>query len=314
MASIVRSSGVEWAGFIGRDLGNVTLISELGRGVMGVVFVGYQKTLRRQVAVKVLVKAKAQASGELASDLFRDEGEMVAVLSHPNIIPIFEMGEADDCFYQVMQLVDGIDLRSTMRRLSKHPIPSKRLIPLSETIDFMMQVLDALGYAHEEGVIHQDIKPANILIENRSKRPLVADFGIARALSGEYKSEGLVVGTPLYMSPEQVNGKVTDGRTDIYSAGVILFEMVVGSLPVRPEEKTTQILLRKKNAPDTFFTAKPREMSPAISAELERVILKAVAPNLEWRYRDCRAFIDDLKKVRDLQSGRPLPGRAGASL
>jgi eukaryotic-like serine/threonine-protein kinase len=303
---------VEWSAFIGRDLGNVTLINELGRGVMGVVFVGYQKTLRRQVAVKVLVKAPG--SGELASELFRDEGEMVAVLSHPNIIPIFEMGETEDCYYQVMQLVDGIDLRTTIRRLVKHPIPSKRLIPLLEMLDFMIQVLDALGYAHEEGVIHQDIKPANILIENRGKRPLVADFGIARALSGEYKSEGLVVGTPLYMSPEQVAGKVTDGRADIYSAGVILFEMAAGSLPVRPEEKTTKILMRKKNAPDTFFTAKPHEVSPRISADLEKVIMKAIAPAAEWRYRDCRSFIEDLKKIRDLQHDKTASGRQGASL
>lgn len=312
MGSIVKSSGVEWSAFIGRDLGNVTLINELGRGVMGVVFVGYQKTLRRQVAVKVLVKASG--SGELASDLFRDEGEMVAVLSHPNIIPIFEMGEAEDCYYQVMQLVDGIDLRTTIRRLAKHPIPAKRLIPLPETLDFMIQVLDALGYAHEEGVIHQDIKPANILIENRGKRPLVADFGIARALAGEYKSEGLVVGTPLYMSPEQVAGKVTDGRADIYSAGVILFEMAAGSLPVRPEEKTTQILMRKKNAPDTFFTAKPSEVSPLITADLERVIMKAIAPAAEWRYRDCSSFIEDLKKIRELHHGKAASGRQGASL
>jgi serine/threonine-protein kinase len=312
VGSIVKSSSVEWSAFIGRDLGNVTLINELGRGVMGVVFVGYQKTLRRQVAVKVLVKAPG--SGELASELFRDEGEMVAVLSHPNIIPIFEMGETEDCYYQVMQLVDGIDLRTTIRRLAKHPIPAKRLIPLPETLDFMIQVLDALGYAHEEGVIHQDIKPANILIENRGKRPLVADFGIARALSGEYKSEGLVVGTPLYMSPEQVAGKVTDGRADIYSAGVILFEMAAGSLPVRPEEKTTQILMRKKNAPDTFFTAKPHEVSPLIPADLERVIMKAIAPAAEWRYRDCRSFIEDLKKIRELQHDKAASGRQGVSL
>jgi eukaryotic-like serine/threonine-protein kinase len=312
MGMIVKSSGVDWSAFVGRDLGGVTLIRELGRGVMGVVFVGYQKTLRRQVAVKVLVKSPG--SGELASELFRDEGEMVAVLSHPNIIPIFEMGEAQDCYYQVMQLVDGIDLRTTLRRLAKHPIPAKRLLPISETIDFMMQVLDALGYAHEEGVIHQDIKPANILIENRGKRPLVADFGIARALAGEYKSEGLVVGTPLYMSPEQVAGKVTDGRADIYSAGVILFEMAAGSLPVRPEEKTDKILMRKKNVPDTFFTAKPHEVSPLITFELEKIIMKAIAPAAEWRYRDCQSFIGDLKKIRELHDDKAGAGRQGASL
>ncbi len=296
MGSIIGSSSVEWSAYLGRELGNVTIIRELGRGVMGVVFVGYQKTLKRQVAVKVL--AKAAGAGELASDLFRDEGEMVAVLAHPNIIPIFEMGEADDCFFQVMQLVDGIDLRTTIRRLSKHPIPSRRLMQVSEVIDLMVPILDALGYAHEEGVIHQDIKPANILVESRGGRPLVADFGIARALAGEYKSEGLVVGTPLYMSPEQVAGKVTDGRADIYSAGVILFELCAGSLPVRPAERAEEILTRKKNVPDTFFTAKPGQVSSRVDADLERIIVKAISPSAEWRYRACEDFIDDLKEYR----------------
>jgi serine/threonine protein kinase len=296
MGSLLKSSGVDWSTFVGRDLGNVTLIRELGRGVMGVVFVGYQKTLRRQVAVKIL--AKAAGSQELTKALFRDEGEIVAVLSHPNLIPIFEMGEADDCYYQVMQLVDGVDLRTTLKRVAKHPLPSKRLIPRPETLDIIMQVLDALGYAHEEGVIHQDIKPANIIIENRSKRPMVADFGIARALDGEYKSQGLVVGTPLYMSPEQVAGKTTDGRSDIYSAGVILFEMTAGALPTRLDEKADQVLARKKNAPDTFFTAKPGQASPFVDSEIERIIMKATASTPECRYSDCKAFIEDLRKYR----------------
>ncbi len=302
MGAIVDSSGVDWTSYFGRELGTVTLIKELGRGVMGVVFVGYQKTLKRQVAVKVLVKATG--SGELSSALFRDEGEMVAVLAHPNIIPIFEMGETTDCFYQVMQLIDGSDLRTTLRQLSRHPIPAKRILPISETVDMMIQILDALGYAHEEGVIHQDMKPANILIENRNSRPLVADFGIARALAGEYKSEGLVVGTPLYMSPEQAAGKITDGRSDIYSAGVILFEMSAGRLPVRPGEKADQILLRKKNAPETFFTEKPCGVLPGLDTEMERIILKAMAPRADQRYQSCGDFSDELKRY-SASRGKP---------
>ena len=297
MGIVIGSSSVDWNSFVGRELGNVTLIRELGRGVMGVVFVGYQKSLRRQVAVKVL--AKAADSPELSSALFRDEGEMVAVLAHPNIIPIFEMGEADNCFFQVMQLVDGTDLRSIIRSFARHPLPRKRLMPLSEAIGYMVQILDALQYAHEEGVIHQDIKPANILVEKRNKRPLVADFGIARALAGEYKSEGLVVGTPLYMAPEQVTGTVTDGRSDLYSAGVILFEMAAGSLPVRSSERAEQILIRKKTAPDTFFTAKPSEVSSRVDARLEGIILKATLPAAEWRYASCKGFADDLRNYAD---------------
>jgi serine/threonine-protein kinase len=296
MGSIIQSSGFNWNEFIGREIGNVTLIRELGRGVMGVVFVAFQKSLKRQVAVKVL--AKNRETMQLASELFRDEGEVVAVLSHPNIIPIFEMGETDDCYFQVMQLVDGIDLRSTMKRVSKHPVPSKRLIPLDEGIDIIIQVADALGYAHEEGVVHQDIKPANILIENRTRRPLVADFGIARAFAGEYKSDGLVVGSPLYMAPEQAMGKVTDGRADIYSLGVMLFEIAAGSLPIRLEDKVERILERKKYAPDTFFIKLPSQVSSHIDSSLEKIIMKATAAIVEQRYQTCAALCDDLKRFQ----------------
>jgi len=297
MGSIIQSSGINWDSYIGRELGNVTLIRELGRGVMGVVFVAFQKTLKRQVAVKVLAKNRETTEG-LASQLFRDEGEVVAVLSHPNIIPIFEMGETDECYFQVMQLVDGVDLRSTIRRLSKHPLPSKRFMPLDEAIEIIIQIADALGYAHEEGVVHQDVKPANILIESRSQRPLVADFGIARAFEGEYKSEGLVVGSPLYMAPEQAMGKRTDGRADIYSVGVMLFELAAGLLPIRQEDKVDRILDRKKFTPDTFFTKVPSQVSSRISPQLEKIIMKATASLVEQRYQECGALCDDLKRIR----------------
>jgi eukaryotic-like serine/threonine-protein kinase len=297
MGSIIKSSDVNWNSFIGRELGNVTLIRELGRGVMGVVFVAFQKTLKRQVAVKVLSKNRENLS--LAGELFRDEGEIVAGLAHPNIIPIFEMGETDDCYFQVMQLVDGIDLRSTVKRLSKHPIPAKRQMPLDEAIDIIMHVADALGYAHEEGVVHQDIKPANILIDNRTRRPLVADFGIARALMGEYKSEGLIVGSPLYMAPEQALGKLTDGRADIYSLGVMLFEMASGNLPIRHDDSVDRMLERKKYAPDTFFTKLPSQTSPRIDAFLEKIIMRATAPLVGQRYQDCAGLCSDLEQLRE---------------
>jgi eukaryotic-like serine/threonine-protein kinase len=295
MGSIIKSSDVNWNSFIGRELGNVTLIRELGRGVMGVVFVAFQKTLKRQVAVKVLSKNRENLN--LAGELFRDEGEIVAGLAHPNIIPIFEMGETDDCYFQVMQLVDGIDLRSTIKRLAKHPIISKRLMPLDEAINIIIQVADALGYAHEEGVVHQDIKPANILIDNRTRRPLVADFGIARALMGEYKSDGLIVGSPLYMAPEQALGKVTDGRADIYSLGVMLFEMACGNLPIRHDDNVDHMLERKKYAPDTFFTKLPSHASPRIDASLEKIIMRATAPLVGQRYQDCAGLSGDLEQL-----------------
>ncbi len=179
--------------------------------------------------------------------------------------------ETGDFFFQIMQLIAGNDLRTLIGRARKHPVPTKRILPFSETIHYLCQVLDALDYAHDEGVFHQDIKPANILIDDRFKRPIVADFGIARTIWAEYSASSSLFGTPLYISPEQAARSETDGRTDMYAVGVILMEMVAGLLPVR-SESPADMVQRKKNDPDSFFTARPSELNPAIDRELESII------------------------------------------
>jgi serine/threonine-protein kinase len=199
------------------------------------------------------------------------------------------MGETTDFFFQVMQLVVGHDLRTIIGKARKHPVPTKRILPVPETIKYICQVLDALGYAHEEGVFHQDIKPANILVDDRFKRPLVADFGIARTIWAEYSSTQMVVGTPLYMSPEQASRAEVDGRTDIYSVGVMLMEMTAGFLPTH-KEPLADMVKRKKTEPDTFFTARPSEINPLINSELEAVIFKAIAAHPDNRFVDCHEF------------------------
>ncbi len=277
--------------FIGKDFGSTTILSEIGRGAMGVVFLGFQKTLKRRVAVKML--PKAQKGAHDPAGLFRDEAETVAVLSHPNIVPVYDMGETDDCYYLVMQCIEGENLRTIIKRRLNHPVPSKRVLPQSETIAVAGAMLDALGYAHDEGIIHQDVKPANIIIDDRNHRPYLTDFGVARVLAAEYRSEGSVVGSALYMSPEQSRGLDTDGRSDIYSLGVILFEMAAGTLPLAPENPG-DILICKQEQPDNFFTRTPRQVAPQISGQLEQVILKATAPDRDRRYADCRSFRTDL--------------------
>ncbi|MBN2038066.1 MAG: serine/threonine protein kinase [Chitinispirillaceae bacterium] len=280
------------ADYIGKEFGNVTIVKEIGRGAMGIVLLGFQKSLKRQVAVKILPKALRSSTSSL--DLFRDEGETVAVLSHPNIIPIFEMGETETCYFQVMQYVEGENLRTIIKSRLNHPLPSKRLLPLHQTASIICDVLDALGYAHEEGVVHQDVKPSNIIIDRRRSRPFIMDFGIARVLIAEYKSEGKVVGSPLYMSPEQANGYDTDGRSDIYSLGIILFEMMIGNLPTGPGT-ATEILMCKQSEPERFFAKTPRQALPTMNERLEQIILKATAPQPEQRYQDCRSFLIDLE-------------------
>src|SRR5271157_2598652 len=144
---------IDPAKLIGRQFGTVVIIKELGRGTMGIVFLGFQKSLKRQVAVKVL--SKSGEASESARQKFRDEAETIAALSHPNIIPIFEMGEEDEFYFQVMQLISGSDLHHILENQRKHPVPSKRVLPLTETLEIVAQVLDGLGYAHEEGIVHQ---------------------------------------------------------------------------------------------------------------------------------------------------------------
>jgi serine/threonine-protein kinase len=273
--------------FIGATIGTVTLVKLLGQGAMGAVFIGYQATLKRQVAVKILPKSLASSTN--AQQMFRDEAETVGILNHPNIVPVYEMGETSDFFFQVMQLVVGHDLRTIIAKHRKHPVPTKRIIPAPETISYICQILDALGYAHEEGVFHQDIKPANILVDDRFKRALVADFGIARTLWAEYSSKPMLVGTPVYMSPEQAACATIDGRTDIYSVGVMLMEMTAGILPMH-KESVAELIKRKRTEPDTFFTARPSEINPSINADLEGLIFKAIAADPKNRFVDCLEF------------------------
>lgn len=297
-------SRYDYTNAIGRAFGNFMVVRELGRGAMGAVFVGYQKTLKRQVAVKLLPKALARS--EVARQQFRDEAETIAILSHPNIITIFESGEDDEYFYQVMQLVDGQDLAQILGKLRRHPVPARRILPLHHALRIVGEVLDGLEFAHEEGVIHQDLKPANILVEDRSGRALIADFGIAKTRQIEYAARGLVVGTPQYFSPEQAAAEETDRRTDIYSVGVILFELLVGVLPIR-DEGNREMIIRKIREPESLFLRRPMECSPWIDEALEGIILKATAADRNRRFTSCRAFSQALQRWSASQQQRAAP-------
>ncbi len=285
-------NSIDFNTFIGKEIGNVTILKELGRGNRGVVFIAFQKSLKRQVAVKVLPKRRSTT--DIERQQFRDEAEIIAVLSHPNIISIFEMGEEEEFYFQVMQLIKGKDLNKIINNRMRNPLQEKNLLPIDESITIATQVLDGMGYAHEEEVIHQDMKPANILIEERTNRALISDFGIAKTQQVEQiKMKNVIFGSPLYLSPEQAAGKETDHRTDIYSLGVLLFKMLAGFLPYR-KESIKKLILRKIYEPDTFFLSTPSETSPIINLDMENIILKAMHPDPDNRYQDCFQFRDDL--------------------
>jgi serine/threonine-protein kinase len=245
------------------------------------------------VALKVLPKALIR--DPLAAQLFMQEAETSAILSHPNIISIFEVGETGELFFMVMQLIRGMPLSTLLERVRKHPVPSRRVLPLRETFRIMSQLMDGLGYAHEEEVVHRDIKPANILLEAKTKRVLISDFGIAKELRGEDLDRGKALGTPLYMAPEQAAGKEVDGRADIYALGVMLFEMAAGYLPIY-QEPHPKLRQRKLTEPLGLFCKHPSEVHPRVDTRLEEIILRAMAFNPEDRYPTCHDFAIDLNE------------------
>jgi serine/threonine-protein kinase len=278
---------------IGQQVGTSVLLRKLDQGSMSVVFVAYQKTLKRQIAVKILPKVFLTPK---ISELFQQEAQSAAFLSHPFIIPVYEVGETDDFLFFTMQLVRGASLSNYIRRSRKNVVPSKRMMPLKESLKIIINVLDALDYANGLGIIHRDIKPGNILIEDHSNRPLITDFGVARSYESSGADSRVMVGTPTYMAPEQILSGVVDSSADVYAAGVMLFEMICGRLPYPPYDTALKLLKIKLRLQDRIFMKKPSEINPAAKPALDDIVLQAVAYNKNRRYATCREFGQDLEK------------------
>ncbi len=277
---------------VGKQIGSATILSELGRGSMAIVFVAFQKTLKRKIALKILPKCLMTKT---AAERFQQEAEAAAILSHPNILPIYEVGEADDFLYMNMQMIQGKDLSQFIKNARKHPVASKRTIPLGASLKIIIQVLEALDYAHTQGIIHRDIKPANILIEKHSKRPLISDFGTAKILKGDDIGEDMIQGTPLYMAPEQISSSHVDNRADIYAVGTMLFQMIVPKLPMRQYDSLVTLLRHKHENKIGIFEKKPSEINPSLNKNMDKIILKALAYNPAHRYSSCKDFIKAVK-------------------
>lgn len=276
---------------IGKDISGVTVLSLLGHGASGLVYMAFQRSLKRKIALKVIPKENCRADTLVQ---IRDEAETVAVLNHPNIVTVFDVGETEDFLYIKMQLIEGDSLKAVISRHLRHPVPSRRLIPVHDTLSIISSVLDALDYAHKEDIVHQDVKPGNILIETSTGRPFLVDFGIARTFVSEDNSK-VVRGTPLYIAPEQARGEVTDARADIYSAGVVLWECLAGTLPVPPLSPVKLVGL-KAHKPESFFLSTPSRHNPRIDLELEQIILQASNPVQEMRYKSCLHFCRSIKQ------------------
>ena len=293
--------------YIGLHVGTSTILRELGRGSMAIVFEAYQQSLKRKIAVKILPK-KMMTPNSAAR--FQQEAEAAAVLSHPNIIPIYEVGETADFLFMSMQRIHGKDLLYFVKKAKKNIIPTKRVLPLTASLHIVINVLEALEYAHRQGVVHRDIKPPNILIEDQTKRPLVSDFGTARFMKGEELGEEYILGTPLYMAPEQIAQTNVDGRADIYAVGVMLFQMLVEKLPMPKYPSMVSLLKHKQKQKVGIFLKRPSELNPVLNAFFDRIIGKALRYEPDERFQTCAEFIKAIKAYRRryLKVAKPAGG------
>ena len=278
---------------IGQKVGSSTLLKEIARGSMGAVFLGYQSSLKRQIAVKVLPKSIVTPRN---AKIFQQEAELAAILSHPNIIPVYEVGDAGDFLFLAMQLVKGKTLSYHIKKTHKNVLPSKRILPLNITLNIVISVLNALDYAHRQSIIHRDVKPGNILVEGHSIRPIIVDFGLAQIIRRSDETDSMIVGTPLYMAPEQILKPEVDGRADIYAAATMLLEMMTPP-PLFPGiSSAAEIIKAKVEKKDKLFVKKPSERNPKLNKEMDRILSKALAFDPESRYATCLEFSEDLER------------------
>ncbi len=249
---------------------------------MAAVYKAYQPAMQRFVAVKVLPRHMS-SSGEFTLR-FQREARLVAQLQHPHVLPVFDYGESDGYPYIVMPFIVGGTLADILR---------KQRVSLAEARRIISQVGDALSYAHGRGMIHRDIKPSNILIDERGNC-LLTDFGLARMVEADdrFTTSGRIMGTPAYMSPEQGLGSETDPRSDLYSLGIILYEMLTGRLPYTAE---TPIAIVYKHVNDPLPSA--RKFNPSLSEAVELVLLQSMAKNPEERFQTADAFVQAVQGV-----------------
>lgn len=291
---------VELHHLIGMEVGTSTILRELARGGSAAVFVAFQRTLKRQIAIKILPKSLLTPE---TAERFQMEAEAAAILSHPNIIPIYEVGETGDFLFIAMQLIQGQSLSQQIKAARKHVLPSRRYIPVEMTVTIMAQVLDGLDYAHHQDIIHRDIKPGNILMESRSNRPIILDFGIAKVSRGLTHESSAIQGTPIYMPPEQIRNETADRRADIYASGMMLFEMLVTELPL-PRIDPVELLLLKLKEKDGLFKTKPSEMNPMVYPDMDRIVFRAIAFDPRDRFASCAEFRTALLDYKNRHLGK----------
>ena len=270
-------------------LGRYEIIEELGQGAMGTVYLGRDPSIQRQVAIKTLNYAEiaAEELADVKARFFR-EAEAAGKLSHPNIVTIFDVGEDHDMAYIAMELLDGQDLT--------HCCQKGQLLPLKRVLNIVSLVAEALGYAHDRQVVHRDIKPANIMLM-KNDQVRVADFGIARVISASKTHTGVIFGTPSYMSPEQVAGKKVDGRSDLFSLGIVFYELLTSKKPFTGDSMSA-LLYAVSNSEYVPL----EEVAPKTPPCCVRIINRLLAKGVSKRYQSASQLIKDIRACQDTLS------------
>jgi serine/threonine protein kinase len=272
-------------------LGRYRIVGEIGRGAMGIVYKGEDTVLERVVAIKtVLVRVGSEdKEGYLAR--FRQEAKALAGLNHPAIITVYDFGDTGDVAYMAMELLEGRELRDLL---------AQARLPLHEAVEIAAQVAEGLAFAHARGIVHRDIKPGNIMVlaDHRAK---IMDFGIARVRVSDVKTQaGTMLGSPKYMSPEQIVGRDLDHRTDVFSLGVVLHEMLAGVPPFAGED-VHQLMYSVCNT----RALPPSRLNPAVPPVLDLMVAKALEKDVQARYASAADLAADLRAF--------LEGRAAAA-
>ena len=282
-------------------LGRYEILAEIGRGAMGVVYRARDPLIDRTVAVKA-IHAPGAEEAEAFRARFRHEAQAAGRLAHPGIVTVYDVGEHEGKPFLVMEYVAG-------RTLSAAVNDALPPLSLDARLDLISQVADALDCAHRAGIVHRDIKPANILVTSEGKAK-IADFGVAKLqlTQSQMTIAGSMLGTPSYISPEQVDGKPADGRSDLFALGVILYWILTGRLPF-DGENTGEILFKILAKPH----AKPSALNPSLPPEFDRVVARALAKNPGERYQSGQALRDDIEALRQgrgVEAGAPGPAAA----
>ena len=263
------------------------VLERIGSGGMADVYCAEDLQLGRKVALKLLYRRFAE--DEEFVERFRREASSAAGLQHPNVVSVYDRGEFDDTYYIAMEFLEGRSLKQVVRQ--EGPLDPAR------AVDLVIQILKAERFAHKRGIVHRDIKPHNVIVDDED-RAKVTDFGIARAGASDMTETGSIMGTAQYLSPEQAQGHPVSARSDLYSTGIVLYELLTGRVPFDAESAVTIALKQVSEEP-----VPPTELNPEVSPELEEVVMRAMQKDPANRFLDADQFIAALEQVRDLPPG-----------